>query len=113
MIDSYSFGSMTINGTLYTSDLKIINGQVYRDWWRKSGHSVVVEDIQDILDAEPDYFVVGSGSSGLMKVSDRLQDRFAEYGIEVFAQPTAEAILTFNRLYGDGKNVTGGFRLTC
>jgi len=33
MITSYSFGKMTITGKRYTTDLKIIKGQVYPDWW--------------------------------------------------------------------------------
>lgn len=113
MIEQYSFGSITISGKRYTSDLKIINGQVYPDWWRKSGHSVDVEDVADILDAEPDYLVIGSGSSGLMKVSDRLRQHLADCGIEVIVEPTSDAIGTFNQICADGKNVTGGFHLTC
>jgi len=34
---------------MYSSDLKIINGKVFPEWWRKSGHIVNAEDIHDIL----------------------------------------------------------------
>ncbi len=40
MVEEYSFGSMTISEEQYKSDLKIIKGQVYPDWWRTKGHSV-------------------------------------------------------------------------
>ena len=113
MIEQYSFGSITIQGKQYSSDLKIINGQVYPDWWRKTGHSVDVDDVVDILSAKPDYLVIGSGSSGLMKVSDRLKRELVDRGIEIIVEPTSEAVGTFNRIYKDGKKVAAGFHLTC
>jgi hypothetical protein len=73
MIESYSFGSMTISGKRYTSDLKIINGQVSPNWWRKTGHSVNVDEVTDIINAKPDYLIIGSGKFGLMKLNDRLR----------------------------------------
>lgn len=67
MIEYYSFGSITIQDQHYSSDLKIINGKVYPGWWRKSGHSVDIDDVVDILSVKPDYLVIGSGSSGLRR----------------------------------------------
>ncbi len=113
MIEQYSFGSITILERQYTSDLKIINGQVCPDWWRKSGHSVDVEDVADILNAKPDYLVIGSGSSGLMKVSEGLKRHLVDSGVKVIEKPTSTAIQTFNQMYADGKNVAAGFNLTC
>lgn len=113
MIDQYSFGTITIQNKTYTSDLKIINGHVPPDWWRKSGHSVGIDDIQDILNAEPDVIVIGSGSSGLMKIGEQLRERCKFDGIEIIAEPTSKAIETFNQMVADGGNVAGGFHLTC
>ena len=69
IIEQYSFGSMTLSGKRYNSDLKIINGLVFPDWWRNKGHSVVVDEVTDILNATPDYLISGSGKFGLMKIS--------------------------------------------
>ena len=113
MIENYSFGSITISEKQYTSDLKIINGQVYPNWRRKSGHTVDVEDVTDILNAAPDYLVIGSGKMGFVKVSAGLKRKLADRGIEVVVERSRKAIETFNRLYGEGKNVAGGFHLTC
>jgi hypothetical protein len=112
-IEQYSFGSITISGKRYSSDLMIINGEVYSDWWRKSGHSVDVDDVGDILDAKPDYLVIGSGSSGLMKVSTGLNKRCDDCGIEFVVEPTSVAVETFNRMLRKGQNVAGAFHLTC
>jgi hypothetical protein len=113
MIEKYRFGSITVSGRQYTSDLKIIHGQVHSDWWRKNGHLVDIDDVVDIIGEKPDYLVIGSGSSGLMKVNGPLQEYLADCGIRLITEPTSIAVETFNQLYGEGKDIAGGFHLTC
>ncbi len=113
MIERHSFGSMTISGKRYTSDLKIINGQVFPDWWRKTGHSVAIDEVTDILDAKPDYLIIGSGKFGLMKVGDRLRRYLSECGIQVIVERSKSAMKTYNQMYADGKNIAGAFHLSC
>ena len=113
MIEQYSFGSMTISGKRYTSDLKIINGQVFPDWWRKNGHSVAVDDVTDILNAKPDYLITGSGKFGLMKICDQLREHLSDCGIQVIVEPSKTAMKTYNQMYADGKNIAGAFHLSC
>jgi len=38
MIEEYTFGSMTIDGHHYSSDLKIFPNHITSNWWRKEGH---------------------------------------------------------------------------
>ncbi|MCK5544078.1 MAG: Mth938-like domain-containing protein [Desulfobulbaceae bacterium] len=113
MIDNYSFGKMVIDGQVYTSDLKIVKGSVSSGWWRKSGHSVSVDDVIDILAAKPDTLVLGKGSPGLMKSESALRKSLKANGIELIEQPTSKAVRTFNRLVEQGKDVAAGFHLTC
>jgi hypothetical protein len=40
MIEKYSFGKIVVNGVTYTNDIKIVQGRVVSEWWRKKGHSV-------------------------------------------------------------------------
>ncbi|MGD8628620.1 MAG: MTH938/NDUFAF3 family protein, partial [bacterium] len=68
-IEAYRFGSISIDGTAYESDLKIIEGRVVPGWWRKEGHNLLLVDIEDILEAGPEVLIVGQGDPGLMKVS--------------------------------------------
>ena len=113
MIENFSFGSITIQGKQYTSDLKIINGVVYPDWLRKSGHSVDVAEVADFLNAKPDYLIIGSGVFGSMKLNGQLKQHLTDCGIQVIIEPSGTAIGTFNQMYADGKNVCAGFHLTC
>ncbi len=113
MIEKYSFGKMTISGKRYKSDLKIIRGQVYPDWWRKKGHSIADDEITDIINAKPDYLIIGSGKFGLMKVSDELRGVLSDCGVEVIVERSKSAVVTFNQMYADGKNIAGAFHLSC
>lgn len=113
MISEYHFGSMIIEGRRYMEDLRIIDGRVIPKWWRKEGHSMDLEDADDILAANPEVLVVGMGQPGRMQVTDSLRSALAEKGIELIEEPTAQALHTFNRLFSRGKRVAGAFHLTC
>jgi len=113
MIQEYHFGNMRIGERNIRSDLKIIDGRVESDWWRKEGHSVYVEDVADILSIKPDVLVVGTGDPGRMQVTELLRAALLEARIDLIEQPTAQAIVTFNRLRREGKRVAGAFHLTC
>ena len=113
MIEEFSFGKIKINGLTYTDDIKIIGGKVVPEWWRKKGHSVEIDDIKDILAAQPDILVIGKGQPGLMKSSGSLREYLKNSGIELIENKTSKAIEDFNRLLKAGKNVSAGFHLTC
>jgi hypothetical protein len=113
MIQEYHFGSMTVKERRYQQDLKIINGEVISNWWRKEGHSVDAEDVYDVMGAKPEYLVVGTGQPGNMEVSRSLRSVLGEEKIQLIEEPTAQAIHTFNRLHKKGENVAGAFHLTC
>ena len=114
MIDQYTTGShMTVKGTKYRQDLKIIRGEVIGNWWRQQGHHLVVRDIDDILTARPQILVIGTGYAGNMRVSESVRQILQNLQIKVIAQTTAEATATFNRLCAEGKDVAGAFHLTC
>jgi hypothetical protein len=113
MIESFSFGNIVVNGITYTNDIKIIQGKVIPSWWRKKGHQVSIDDIQDIIDAGPDILVLGKGKPGMMKSTPSLCEFLKQKDIDLIEEKTSKAIKTFNRLFKQGKNVCAGFHLTC
>jgi len=113
MIEQYSFGSIVINGVSYRNDVKIIQGKVVPEWWRKRGHFVDVDDIQDILKLKPDILVLGKGSPGQMKSTEALRKFLKTNGVKLIEEKTSKAFKTFNRLFNKGNNVSAGFHLTC
>ncbi len=96
-IEHYDFGTITIDGVTYQSDLKIIGGKVFPKWWRKTGHNLEVSDIADIFSARPSTLIIGTGYSGLMTVSKDVVDECQRRGIELIALPTSKACEEFNR----------------
>ncbi len=114
MIEQYNTGShMTVQGTKYYQDLKIIQGRVKGNWWRKEGHRLDVTDITDILSAKPKVLVIGTGYAGNMRVPQDLRTLIEERNIQLVTKKTSEATKTFNQLSSQGKDVAGAFHLTC
>ena len=114
-IEHYSFGRMIIDGKTYTSDLKIIAGKIHPNWWRKMGHTLQIEDIQDVIEAKPSVLVVGLGASGVMRLAPGVREELAQKGIECIAHPTGRATSIFNELFSQSgpQKVAGAFHLTC
>ena len=112
-IDSYSFGEIVIDGNPYDSDVMLYQGQV-KEWWRRQGHSLELEDLKWLLEQNPppEVIVVGRGRYGVMEVPDEVARALKERGIELIAKPTKEACEEFNRLAGT-RRVAGAFHLTC
>lgn len=114
MIEQYTEGRhMTIGGRRYGQDLKIVDGRVRSDWWRREGHRLDLDDIRDVLDARPRILVVGTGYAGNLRVSGRVRSGLGKRRIEVIAERTSRAVETFNRLHAEGRKVAGAFHLTC
>jgi len=113
MINACSFGSIVIDGKKYISDLIIFpDGNVADSWRRKSGHRLSIDDIQSLLESEPETIVAGTGASGLMRPENGLEKTLAKKGIEFSAAPNQQAIELYNELISK-KRVAACFHLTC
>ena len=111
-IEHYAFGTITIDGTTYRSDVIVLPDRVTPDWRRKRGHILAVDDLDEILSDPPATLIVGTGASGAMSVPAETVAALEELGIEVIIQPTGEAVETYNRLAPDGR-AAAGLHLTC
>ena len=111
-IDSFRPGEITIEGKRYNSDVIVFPHHVKSDWWRKSGHQVYPEDIEEVVQEKPEILVVGTGEDEMMKVLPETKRHLGEQGIELITQATGEACQTYNQLCSSRK-VIGAFHLTC
>lgn len=68
MIDFYEFGRIKINGKLYFKDLIIFPDGIKENWWRKEGHKLGAEDIEEVIAEKPEVLIVGTGYYGYMEV---------------------------------------------
>jgi hypothetical protein len=118
-IEHYSFGNITIDGKSYTSDVIIYPDRVDSSWWRKEGHNLHVEDLKDVVKAQPSILVIGAGAYGVMRVSREIIAHLESKGIKVHASKTSEAVDLFNKLQskiGEGGKtevVIAALHLTC
>ncbi len=112
MIEEYRFGEIVIDGHRYTRDVIIFPDKVQGNWWREEGHSVSPADLWDVVQARPEVLVIGQGSAGRMDVPPATRQWLEEQGIQVIAQPTAQAVRTYNGLR-QKKRVVAALHLTC
>jgi hypothetical protein len=112
MIDSYSFGKISIDGKTYRSDVIIFPDRVQDSWWRKEGHNLCLLDIQDIISFSPEVLIIGQGSPGYMQVPENVQTDILSRGIELFISETGGAVRKYNETFGLRKTVAA-LHLTC
>ena len=113
MIEKNEFGSIQVDGKRYTTDIIIYpDGRVLDNWWRKHGHRLSLADIEDLIAAEPELIVIGTGVYGRMLPEDGLEKTLREKGIELVMDPTGKAVTRFNHLQST-RRIGGGFHLTC
>ncbi len=112
MIDSYSFGKISIDGKEYRTDVIVLQDRVEDGWWRKEGHQLHIKDIEPFLRNGLNVLVIGTGAHGMMKVLPETKRFFESRGIEVIIEKTAEACKIYNKL-SKSKSVVAALHLTC
>ena len=112
MIESYSFGQILINGKKHNSDLIIFKDHIFDNWWRREGHKLCIDDIEEIINKKPDILIIGTGYYGLMKVPLELIKYLEANNIEVIIKKTKDACDEYNALH-QKKNIIAAFHLTC
>jgi hypothetical protein len=65
-INSYSFGSITIDNKIYQKDIVVFPEKVRPNWIRIKGHSLKLADIKEIIDYNPDTLIIGTRAYGSM-----------------------------------------------
>ncbi len=116
-IDDTRFGSITIDGTEYGHDViirlskkvkkrkKKLSKQVYG-----TSHTISEEEARFVYEDGCEELIVGTGQSGLTKLSPDAEEYFGTRGCRIIAQPTVEAIRTFNQSQAAK---IGLFHVTC
>lgn len=110
-LSGYRFGSVLVDGQQETRDLIVLPDRVVRNWWRRDGHSLVPEDLADVLDELPERLVVGTGAASRMRPDPETLQRLSERGIEVECLPTDRAVDRFGEL--DPARTAAALHLTC
>jgi hypothetical protein len=110
-IEGYRFGRVLVDGDEHTKDVIVLPDRVVARWWRREGHSLVLEDLEAVIDELPERLVVGTGATGQMRPDPAAVERLLERGVEVEALPTAEAVYRYGEL--DPHRTAAALHLTC
>jgi hypothetical protein len=112
-IEDYRFGDIRIAGRSYTTDVIVTPEGVRDGWWRREGHRLHREDLDEVLAARPQALVIGTGYHGRMVVPPAVRQWLEAQGIQVHEAPTAEAVKRFNALQREYARVVAALHLTC
>jgi hypothetical protein len=110
-IDHYEFGRIVVDGRQETKDLIVLPDRVVRNWWRRDGHALVLDDLVEVLDELPPHLVVGTGADGRMRPDPDMVQQLQERGVTVETLPTGQAVRRFAEL--DPANTAAALHLTC
>ncbi len=112
MIDKFSFGKLKIKHETYEdSDIIIFwDGEIIE---KEKTHNLTERELEDIILKEPEVIVIGTGSSGMVKIDPEVEKTIKNEQIDLIKEPTEKAVEIFNNLLKQKKRVAGYFHLTC
>jgi hypothetical protein len=110
-LDDYSFGRIVVDGEEHTRDLIVLPDRVVANWWRRDGHSLVMEDLEEVAEELPERLIVGCGAHGQLRPDPAVVEALEQRGVDVEALHTADAV----RRYGesDERRTAAALHLTC
>jgi hypothetical protein len=110
-IEGYSFGHVVVDGEEHSRDVIVLPQRVVGDWWRRDGHSLVIEDLSEVLDELPERLIVGCGADGRLHPHPSVIEALERRGIEVEALPTNQAVQRYER--SNPARTAAALHLTC
>jgi hypothetical protein len=113
-IESYSPGRVVVDGVELHRDVIILPDRVMTEWWRRDGHSLSMEDLDDVLDDLPEHLILGCGYASRLQPEPAVLEALGRRGVKVETLPTDQAVERFQEL--EARNpaaVAAALHLTC
>lgn len=112
-IERCEFGALVVDGKIYTADLILFPERILAGWWRREGHTLRPEDLEEVWPYRPQVLVVGTGQMGRMRIAPEVEKRLEAEGIQLLALRTPAACQAFNQLLATGTRAVAALHLTC
>ncbi len=116
-IESTSFGSITIDGVKYEHDVLIRpDGKISKRKKKLSkkkfgtSHKISLEEAKYIHEKGTKHLVIGSGQTGLVKLSKEAKSYFDKKQCQIHLMKTPDAIEEWNKTK---ETAEGLFHITC
>ena len=103
---------MTIDQQDYSKDLILIKNRVISPWWRKEGHRLDIQDLENITLDECDILIIGTGAFGVMRVPDETKQSLSKHIEQLYIERTGKAWSHYNELRKNHR-VCAAFHLSC
>ena len=110
-IEDYHFGRVLVDGEEHTRDLIALPDRVVGRWWRKEGHRLVLDDLEEVLEDLPERLIVGTGATQQMRPEEETVRALEGRGVSVETMPTDEAVRRYGEL--DPARTAAALHLTC
>jgi hypothetical protein len=110
-LEDYTFGRLCVDGSEQTRDLIVLPDRVVTNWWRRDGHSLVIEDLAEVLDGLPKRLIVGVGAQGRLHPDPAAIAELERRGLTVECLRTDAAVRRYGEL--DERNTAAALHLTC
>jgi hypothetical protein len=110
-LEDYSFGRVTVEGGEQTRDLIVLPGRVVTNWWRREGHALAIEDLDEVLEELPERLILGIGAYGRLHPDSDVIAELERRGITVECLRTDEAVRRYGEL--DERRTAAALHLTC
>ena len=107
----YSFGRLTVDGHEHRRDLIVLPDRVVPDWWRREGHSLAMEDLDEVVDELPERLVLGVGAQSQLRPDPAVIAALERPGVHVECLPTDAAVRRYGEL--DERRTAAALHLTC
>ena len=108
-IDKYQFGFFVVDGKEYDSDIRIVDDMI--EIWQD--HGLTIDDVMPAIKANPKIIIIGTGSSGVVQVTDDIKQKIEQKGIKLIVEKTGEACRIYNDLRKKEKRVAAVLHSTC
>lgn len=114
-VQSFSFGTIRIDGTAYEHDLVIDRGEVRKRSKKASkpfrerfGHTPL--SVEEKIPWKCRRLVIGTGADGALPVMEEVKEEAARRKVELVSLPTPQAIRILN---GKPKDTNAVLHVTC
>jgi hypothetical protein len=110
-LEDYSFGRLTVDGQEHKRDLIVLTDRVVPDWRRRDGHSLAMEDLDEVLDDLPARLVLGVGAQSQLRPDPAVIAELERRGVTVECLTTDAAVRRYGQL--DERRTAAALHLTC
>jgi hypothetical protein len=110
-LEDYSFGRIVVDGAEHTRDLIVLPDRVVANWWRREGHSLVMEDLDEVAGELPERLILGCGVHGQLRPDPGMIEALRKRGVDVETLHTDEAVKRYGE--SDERRTAAALHLTC